>query len=390
MKISVVGPAYPLRGGIAHHVYWLRRELEARGHTVQVISFRRLYPGILFPGTTEIDSSRLGLDAGADPVLTALNPRTWARAFRLVAGFHPDLVVFQWWQPFFAPLVGTLVRRFRRNGLLSLIECHNVLPHEGSPLDLLLTRFAFSRADEFIAHSGADCQRLRQLKPDRRVSLSPLPTLKEFTGEHPHERRGRRILFFGKVRRYKGLDVLLAAMPTALARVDCELLIAGEFYEPVEKYQRIIRAGGVEDKVRIVNRYVSNEEVGSYFAGADVLVLPYLSASQSGVAQIALANGLPIIASRTGGLPETVTEGVNGLLFEPGNADELAEKIVAYFDDDLGPLFARNLAAPSQARAECRIVELIERAASSPPCGPFDPAIVGPTNQTNSIKTGEK
>ncbi len=150
MRVSILGPAYPLRGGIAHHVYWLWRELNNRGHTVQVVSFRKLYPRILFPGTSQIDTSHLKLDAHALPTLTPLNPSTWLRAFRQVQAFSPDVIVFQWWQPFFGLLVGTLARLFRKAGFKCIIECHNVLPHESSPFDRLLVKYALSAAGQFI------------------------------------------------------------------------------------------------------------------------------------------------------------------------------------------------------------------------------------------------
>src|ERR1051325_1610255 len=156
MKVTIIGPAYPLRGGIAHHVYWLRQQLLSRGHAVQVISFRKLYPGLLFPGTTEMDSSHLKLDAGAAPILMPLNPISWVKAFNRVKAFGPELIVFQWWQPFFGMVVGTLARLFRRAGLKCLIECHNIFPHEGSPLDNLFLKYAFTPANHFITHSVKD------------------------------------------------------------------------------------------------------------------------------------------------------------------------------------------------------------------------------------------
>ena len=363
MRLSIIGPAYPLRGGIAHHVYWLQREMVGRGHTVQVVSFRKLYPSLLFPGTTQRDASDMKLDAGAEAILSPLNPASWARAARAVKRFAPDLVVLQWWQPFFAPLLGTLARRLRRQGLRVVIECHNVLPHEGSPADRWLTRYGFAAADQFIVHARSDEERLRQLAPDRPISLSPLPMLQEFESSTHGKRDGRRLLFFGKVRRYKGLEVLLEAMPKVLARIDCELLVVGEFYENVETYQRLLRKHGIEGKVTVVNRYVTNEEVADYFAQADVLVLPYTSASQSGVAQIALANDLPIIASRAGGLCDSLTDGVDGLSFRPGDSDDLAEKIVSYFTNHYGPIFAANLRQRRLAGTACRIAEIIEGAA---------------------------
>lgn len=363
MRISIIGPAYPLRGGIAHHVYWLHQQLIARHHTVQTISFRKLYPSILFPGTTEFDGSKLKLDAGAEPILTPLNPATWLRAFKLVKSFSPDLIVFQWWQPFFAPLVGTLARWFRRAGLRCLIECHNILPHERTPLDSPLLRYALSVADHLITHSTNDRDELLALLPGKlqgeMISVSSLPALDVFSARGVKARDGRTILFFGKVRKYKGLNVLIEAMPDVLSKIDCELLIVGEFYDSLEEYQRLIRKLGIESSVHLDNRYVPNEEVPAIFDRADLLVLPYLSASQSGVARIALSNGLPIIASRTGGLSELVIEDFNGLLFQPGDSGALADKIVEYFSTNRGPVFGRNILTSSDDN-RCTIVETIE------------------------------
>jgi len=361
MRVSIVGPAYPLRGGIAHHAYWLWRELSSRGHTVQVISFRKLYPGILFPGATQLDDSNLKLDPHALQILHSLNPVSWLLAFKRVKAFSPDVTVFEWWQPFFGPLVGTLARLLRRSGVKCVIECHNVFPHEGGPFDRLLIRFALSAADHLITHSAKDREELLDVVSGKEVSVSSLPALEEFSSSRARSRAGRTILFFGKVRKYKGLDVLLAAMPRVLSKLDCNLIIAGEFYDPIEKYQRLISEHRIENNVRIDNRYIRNEEVPAIFEQADVLVLPYLSATQSGVARIALSNGLPVIASNTGGLSEAVIDGVNGLLFPPGDSKALADQIVAYFTENLGTALAKQIRAGSDHTSQCRIVETIEQ-----------------------------
>ncbi|MEK6302782.1 MAG: glycosyltransferase [Acidobacteriota bacterium] len=349
MRITIVGPAYPLRGGIAHHTYWLRRELAARGHSVQVVSFRKLYPRLLFPGTTEIDTSHLKLDPGALPLLASLNPIAWLRALRAIKAFAPDVVVFQWWQPFFGLLVGTLGRALRQSGIKQVIECHNIYPHESNPLDRSLLKFAFSSADHFITHSKRDRDDLSALARSKPITVCSLPRLDEFAGEMAGTRAGRTILFFGKVRKYKGLTVLLAAMPRVVAQLDCRLVIVGEFYDPVDKYRDIIRKLKLENRVSIDNRYVENEEVPGIFAQADVLVLPYVTASQSAVAQIALSNGLPIIASDAGGLSEAVLDNVNGLIFPSGDSEALADRLVQYFSRELGPIFSEKLRGSAPA-----------------------------------------
>jgi glycosyltransferase involved in cell wall biosynthesis len=363
MRATIVGPAYPLRGGIAHHVYWLQQQLKARGHSVQVISFRRLYPSLLFPGKTETDTSQLKFDAGATPVLTALDPRTWARASRLVRAFGPDVVLFQWWQPFFGLLVGHLAKSLSKAGLKCVAECHNVYPHERTSIDRLLLKHAFSRINFFITHSAADRSQLESIVSGRKIWGSPLPTFTEFSSGIRGTRDGHTILFFGKVRKYKGLDVLLKAMPQVLSRVKCNLVIVGEFYDPVDNYRQLVTELGIADRVQIQDRYVANEEITSIFDLADVLVLPYTSASQSAVAQIGLSTGLPIIASDTGGLSEVVTENVTGFLFPPGDSAALADRLVTFFDKKLGPVFGKNIADKSN-RSQCRLIDILEEVAS--------------------------
>ena len=246
-----------------------------------------------------------------------------------------------------------------------IIECHNVIPHERSPVDRLLARFAFSAADHLITHSEKDREHARAVVSGKDVTVSPLPSLDEFLSSGRNNRSGNTILFFGKVRKYKGLDVLLAAFEKVLAKVDSNLIIVGEFYDSIERYENLIRRHHIEDHVHIDNRYVPNEEVTAIFERADVLVLPYVSASQSAVARIALSNGLPVIASRTGGLSETIIDQVNGLLFPPGDAEALANQILRYFRDHLGPVLSENIrkARPENStRQPGEIIESICRA----------------------------
>jgi glycosyltransferase involved in cell wall biosynthesis len=321
---------------------------------------------MLFPGTTEVDTSGLALDANAIPLLTPINPLTWLRARRMVRDFSPDVVVFQWWQPFFGPLVGTLARSFRRAQLRCVMECHNVFPHEGSLLDRALIRFALSAADHLITHSARDRELLLSVLPGKKISVSPLPPIQEFSGGHTTLRNGRTLLFFGKVRKYKGLEVLLRAMPKVLARMDCCLKIVGEFYDSIEKYRQLIQEYRIEEKVHIDNRYVANEEVPRFFREADVLILPYVGASQSGVARIALSNALPVIASQVGGLAEAIEDNVTGLLFPAGDSDALADRIVHYFASDLGLVFSQNILRTSAEQSGSTIIDVIEGGSPGP------------------------
>jgi glycosyltransferase involved in cell wall biosynthesis len=364
VKFTIVGPAYPLRGGIAHHVFQLQQELISRRHQVQVVSFHRLYPKLFFPGTSTTDPSTLKFDPGAEPILDSCNPLTWHRAYKTVRSFRPDGIILEWWHPFFALLLGSLSRGFRKAGLKCIIECHNVFPHERSMIDRWLLSFSFSPVQFFLTHSRTDRDAVLELLPGKVVRVAPLLTLSKFPGPQGPISRPRTLLFFGIVRKYKGLEVLLRAMPKVLSQIECELLVAGEFYEPVDRYLRIIREVGIERHVHITNRYIPNEEVGELFGRADVLVLPYLSASQSGVAQIALAKGLPIVASKTGGLPEVITENVNGLLVPAGDSDALAEAIIAYFARDLMKTMKENLLSSRPVLETEGAAKIIEEMAS--------------------------
>ncbi len=361
MRVSIIGPAYPLRGGISHHIYYLKRELTNQGHLVQVVSFRKLYPRLLFPGSNQFDTSTYGLDAGGEALLSSLNPLTWIKASRAVTAFAPDVVVFQWWHSFFAPVVGTLARAFHKKGIRCVLECHNVFPHERTVLDTSLLKFVSQPIDHYITHSSKDRTDLQPIASGKDINVCALPVPDEFSGGANNNRSGRTLLFFGTVRKYKGLEVLLAALPKVLAKADCQLLIVGEFYEPEEKYREAIREYGIEQHVQIDNRYVPNEEISSIFDRADVLVLPYLTATQSAVAGIALSNGLPLIASRTGGLSEVVIENENGLLFSAGNADELADQILAFFAEDMGPKFSKNIRASSPVDPLRSVAQTLER-----------------------------
>lgn len=365
MKISLIGPAYPLRGGIAHHVYWLHKELTRRGHIVQTISFKKLYPKLLFPGRTTFDASNLKLDADALAMLDPLSPVTWFKAFRAVKDFAPDAVIMEWWNPFFSPCLGMLARLINQAGIKCIMECHNVLPHERSLVDLPLLSFAFSPVESFITHSRNDEFDLSEIVTGRNTGVAALPEVSEFATAQTGNRNGRSILFFGMIRKYKGLDILIEATAKALNKIDCKLIIAGEFYEPAERYIGLVKRLGIENHVRIEDRYIPNEDVPALISEADVLILPYLSATQSGVARIALANNLPIIAARTGGLTEVISEGVNGMLFEPGNADALAETIVRYFTNESGPRFAANIKNSRSELVGSELADLIEAMASN-------------------------
>ena len=341
MNLVIVGPAFPLRGGIAHHVYQLHRALEDRGHLAQIISYRRLYPAFLFPGKTMMDSSKEALDADALQVLDSINPLTWIKAVRTIKKLDPAVVVFEWWTPILGHVIGTVSRLLRRSGLKCIFECHNVFPHERTLLDFPMVQYGLGGAEAFIAFSRKNVSGLRDLFPDKDSYYTALPAVFEHTGNA--SRAGRTILFFGIVRPYKGLEVLLEAMPIVLRHVDCKLVIAGEFYEPLDYYLSSIRRLGIDQYVEVNDKYVPNEEIPQLLESVDVLALPYRDATQSGVLRMAVSSGLPAIASDVGAFADEIQDGVTGLLVKPGDPESLARALISYFNCGLGPRFAHNL-----------------------------------------------
>jgi glycosyltransferase involved in cell wall biosynthesis len=340
--IAVFGPFHPHRGGIAHHTTLLAETLAAR-HPVLGVGFKRLYPSILFPGKTQIDASATAfVPRGVEvrQLVDSIAPHTWWRAAGAIRAFGTRLLVVQWWHPFFAPCCAAIARGAKRGGARVVYVCHNVLPHERSRIDTALARLGLGAADAFIVQNRPDLDLITSLYPNRPRELTPLPTFTFFARGASMDRDAARaalgvsgpvVLFFGLVRAYKGLDVLLRAVATARERVPITLVVAGEFYQDRAPYDALVHSLGLDDAVHIHARYVPNEEVETFFRAADVVVLPYTSATQTAVAQIALSFERPVIVTRTGGLPEAVREGETGFVVPPGDAPALAAALVDFF-----------------------------------------------------------
>lgn len=352
--VAVIGVSHPFRGGIAHYSILFVRTLREK-HRVSFITLSRQYPKLFFPGKTQFDESGNPLLEPNERCIDSLNPISWYRTAALLNQRAPDLIVFQWWNPFFAPAFGTIVRLLKpalRDRVCFL--CHNVLPHEASPMQRALTRFAFGNAKFYIVHSEEDSRRLQELQPGAVITKGHHPTYAELGTATPRTKQQARrvlgiseetktLLFFGLIRPYKGLRYLIEAMRHVVAELECQLLVAGEFYEDKQPYLDLIASLKLGDKIRIVDQYIPNEDVGLYFTAADVVVLPYVSATQSGIVQIAFGLDRPVISTNVGGLPEAVDHGKTGLLVEPQSAERLAEAILGYFHSDLEPSFSAEI-----------------------------------------------
>lgn len=347
VNVAIVGPTYPFRGGIAHYTSLLASHL-GRRHSTRVYSFRLQYPSWLFPGRSQFDPSGAPLvEIESRPWLIPWWPLSWQRVTRDWTAWRPDVVVMQWWIPFMAPMTAWLCDRAGHTGARAVIIGHNVLPHERSRLDTALIRLALRHVDRVIVHSEQDRARIWKLWPDRDVCVTPLPSYARFKStEWTRERarqvaqvRGPVLLFFGLVRPYKGLVDLLDALPSVVSEVDVTLLVVGEIWGNAEVYRQRVREHGLESRVRFVDRYVSNDEVAMYFAMADLVVLPYREATGSAVLQLAFGLGVPVVATRTGGMAESVDDGVTGFLVEPGDVGGLSRAIVRFFKEDRADQF---------------------------------------------------
>jgi glycosyltransferase involved in cell wall biosynthesis len=374
LRIALIGPTHPFRGGIAHHTTLLYQHLRAR-HDTTFFAFRRQYPAWLFPGRTDRDTSERPLVApGVELLLDSLNPLTWLTVAGRIVRARPDLVILPWWSSFWTPHFATMARLLRRRApdtrLLAI--CHNVVDHEERRFGPLCARAVLGTMHECLVHSAADEVRLRALLPDSRVIRGFHP-LYEFArpsllGKAEARAKlglaGDTVLFFGFVRPYKGLGDLLRALPRVLQRRPMNLLVAGEFWGGSDGFRREVAELGLEGVVQCVDRYVPNEDVGLYFSAADLVVLPYLSGTASGVVQTAYGLDKPVVATTVGALGDIVEDGRTGYLVPPGQPAALADAIVRFFAEGREAEFVANIREFKRRFAWERLVEIIEAVAA--------------------------
>ena len=369
MKIYVIGPTYPYRGGISHYNTLLCEHLKKK-HEVKSMSFKRLYPSFLFPGKTQKDlESKERIEVSSEFTLDSINPVTWLKVFSKIRKEKPDMLILHWWTPFFAPLCFTLsflTKHFTKTKILFV--CHNVLPHEGRFIDRILTKIALKRSDFFVVHSNEDYENLKALLPSAKVKQTVHPTYEIFGFKKTSKSEAKKILglknkvvlHFGFVREYKGLKLLIEAMPKVLEKVNAKLLIVGEFWEGKKRYLDQIKKLGIEKNVKIIDKYVPNEDVGLYFSAADIVVLPYISATQSGIIQIAYGFDKPVITTNVGGLPDVVENGKTGFIVPAEDTNALSDAIIRYFEEDRESEFEANIKKQKYIFSWDRMVGIIE------------------------------
>ncbi|MCR4892041.1 MAG: glycosyltransferase [Lachnospiraceae bacterium] len=352
-RIAVIGPVYPYKGGISHYTGLLVAALRKR-FQVKTISYSMQYPKFLFHKEQrdyENDSFRVD---DAKFLINTANPINILRIGGAVNRWKPDLVIIEWWHPYFAPCYRLLSMRIHAK---ILFICHNVFPHERFPLDRFLTRLTLKKGSFYLLHSEKEASELKTIRKSPRYWINMHPTYDMFRtlgeGDSPEPagaseegRSDRKLLFFGFVRPYKGLHYLLRAL--AILKKEAfpvKLTVAGDFGGTYPEYGREMAELGIEDLVEIHDGYTPDREVQNYFNACDAAVLPYTDATQSGIAQIAFGFRKPVIATRAGGLPEVVREGETGVLCSPSDERDLAEAIRRFYSLRGRVDFQRNIEA---------------------------------------------
>jgi glycosyltransferase involved in cell wall biosynthesis len=369
MKICIIGPTYPFRGGISHYTTLLYRHLRKR-HKIIFFSFKRQYPKWLFPGKSDIDPSRFHLrEENIDRIIDSLNPVSWLKVAYKVIKLEPDILIIPWWVSFWATQfysISLMVKLFSKTRILFI--CHNVVEHESKCIDEWLTRIVLRNGDFYLVHSTEDQQRLLSMFPEAKVMKTFHPTYDVFNSKDFDPNRikikygikGNIILFFGFVRDYKGLKYLIKALHEVLSEIDVTLLIVGEFWKNKNEYLDLINNLGIKDKIIIIDEYIPNEEVGLYFSAADLIVQPYSSATGSGIIQIAYGFNKPVIATKVGCLPEVVKNGETGYLVSPNSSKQIAKSIIKFYQKKQANEFIENIKKNNYRFSWDRIVDVIE------------------------------
>lgn len=308
MKVAIVGPVYPYRGGIAHFTTQLVEYLKREAHDVIVYSFKRQYPVWLYPGKTDKDTSQKVKAVEAEFLLDPLNPFSWFLTGRRTASESPDVVVIMWWTTFWALPMAVYSGMLRKKGIKVVYIIHNVMPHEAKPWDPFLSKLALRNGRAFLTMTEKETGRLRRILPNPQIAVTPHPVYNIFESGGITKTEAREILnlppdekvilFFGIIRPYKGLRHLLHALALLREKRDFHLVVAGEFWEPETEYVSLIHEMGIEDLVHLYGRYIPNEEVPAFFSAADIFVAPYTDGTQSGAVKIALGFDLPLVITQ--------------------------------------------------------------------------------------------
>lgn len=341
MKIIILGSAHPLRGGLASYNERLARQFISEGHSVQIYTFSLQYPDFLFPGTSQLSDQPAPDDLYIHVKVNSINPISWWRVGKEIAKLNADLLVIKFWLPFMAPCLGTIARIVKRNKKTKVVSIlDNIIPHEKRIGDKALAQYFVNSADAFIAMSESVKLDLSKFDTQKPRIFNPHPLFDNF-GEaisktEAYEKLGLEInteyiLFFGFIRDYKGLDLLLKALTDERVRnLNMKLIVAGEFYTDSKYYADLIQELGIREQLILKTDFIPDDEVRYYFCAADLVAQPYKHATQSGVTQICYHFNRPMLVTNVGGLPEIVPHEKVGYVVEP-NPSAIADALVDFY-----------------------------------------------------------
>lgn len=354
LKIVIVGPAWPLRGGLSTYNERLCLQFQNEGHETSILSFKLQYPSILFPGKTQLSADPAPENITIDTAMNSINPFNWIRVGLKYKKMAPDIMVFRYWMPFMAPCLGTIARIASSNKKTKVVAiADNIYPHEKHFYDNICTNYFVKAMHGFITMSQAVLADLKKLVPQKPSQYIPHPMYDNFGGSIEKQTAKKQIgldpqfnylLFFGFIRHYKGLDLLLKAFADArLRQLNVKLLIAGEYYEDSAPYKQLIKELKLEDWVVEHNDFIPNPMVSAYFSASDMVVQTYHSATQSGVTQIAYHFNKPMLVTNVGGLAETVPDGEVGYVTEK-DEKAIADALVDFYTNQKEASFSKNAA----------------------------------------------
>ena len=373
-KIILIGPAYPYRGGNALFITHTFDSLK-KDFNVKIFNYKLLYPSFLFPGTTQFDKSKEQVfQVLSERIINSINPFNWIKTASLLKKENADLIVFDWWHPFFGFCHGIIcffIRKKYRNKILFITE--NVVSHEANFIDKFLTRMGLYFASKFLVLSGIVEKEVKQYSKGKKIYRSELPvydcyrpieevSLTKTKVNLGFEENSLVLLFFGYVRKYKGLDILIEAFPKILSiNSSARLLIVGEFYDDTKPYFELIKKLGIADKVKVINQFVPNEDVAKYYQVSDLVILPYRSATQSGILNVAYGFYKPVIVTNVGGLGEFVDEGKTGFVVKPDSPEAIAEGVNRFLNSKRKTDFAAYIQERTRKNSFNQLPEVFEK-----------------------------
>jgi glycosyltransferase involved in cell wall biosynthesis len=371
MNVVILGSAHPLRGGLAAYNERLATEFLREQDNVTIETFSLQYPEFLFPGTTQYSSLPKPEHLTINVSVNSVNPFNWIKVGLRIKKARPDILVVKFWLPFMAPCLGTICRIVKRNKhtrIVSILD--NIIPHEHRIGDRCLTQYFVNSVDAFIAMSDSVYNDLSVFDQTKPRLLNPHPLFDNYGACIPKAEAIRQLnlnpakkylLFFGLIRDYKGLDILLKAMATdKLRHSDIQLIVAGEYYSNKEEYEKLIRDLNLQDKVELHTRFIPDNEVVHYFCAADMVVQPYKHATQSGVTQICYHFNKPMLVTNVGGLPEIVPDNKVGFVVEP-NEEEVAKAVLRFYNENKEPEFLQNIEDEKKKYSWKAMVEKVKR-----------------------------